>query len=101
MIHREVYVKQPSAGAVSWNSYGDFRGLMQQLVINPSISSTIYDFSLTNDLGDVVYSKKGNRGTFIDDSKVALHGIYTMAIANATVSTNSYTASLIWDDDYK
>lgn len=98
MILRETYVKQPSAGSVSWNSYSDFRGRTEQIIVNPSISTTTYDFSITNDLGDVIYNKKGNKGTLVDDSKVALFGMVTYRISNASVSTNSYTISTIWQE---
>jgi len=101
MIHRENYLKQPTAGAVSWNSYGEYRGILGQLTINPSVSTTTYNFSLTADTGAVVYNKKGIKGVYVDDSKIPLYGIYTMAIANSSESNYSFTTTLIWDDDYR
>jgi len=96
MILRERYIRQPINGDSSWNSNSDFSGVLQQLIVNPSAAATTYDFSMTNDLGDVVYDKKGLKGTFIDDSKLGLFGIYTMDIANASDSTKSFSISLIW-----
>jgi hypothetical protein len=96
MILREFYTKLPVAGAVSWNTFSDLRGVMEQLIVNSSTTSTTFDFSLTDDNGNIVYNKKGNKGTLIDDSKVGLYGIYTMSIANSSSNSNSFTTTLMW-----
>ncbi len=101
MVLKKVYYKIPSAGAVSWNSVDDFRGNLEGIAINPSSSTTTYDFSMTDDTGTKVYEKLGNMGTFIDDSKIGLYGIYTFAIANASVNTNSFTITIIWDENMR
>ena len=96
MILREVYTKLPVSGDVSWNTISDLRGVMQQLVVNSSATSTTFDFSITDDNGNIVFNKKGNKGTLIDDSKIGLFGIYTMSIANASTDSNSFSTTLMW-----
>ena len=99
MILRERYVKQPTAGAVSWNTYSDLRGHTEQLCVNPSVATTTYDLSMTNDNGDTIYSHKGLKGTFVDDAKIGIFGIHTIAINNASSSNESFTITLLWAEN--
>lgn len=99
MINRERYVKQPSAGSVSWNTDSDFRGVLEQVAINPSSTATTYDFKITADDNTVVYQQKGRKGTWIDDTKIGMFGVYTLDLENASDSTKSFTVTLIWNDD--
>lgn len=97
MIFRERFLKQPTAGAVSWN-VGYIKGTIGQVSINPSATGTTYNFTLTDDVGNVVYIKKGKKGTYVDDSKVEGYGIYTANIASASASNRTWITTLIWND---
>lgn len=99
MILRERYLKQPSSGAVSWNTISDLRGEIKQISINPSSSTTIYDFRITDDAGTTVYYKPGLQGVFIDDSKLGAYGIYTLGIESASISNASWTITILWSED--
>lgn len=101
MTLRERYIKTLSVGAASWNTYSDLRGTLGSICINPSATTTVYDYSLTDDDGNVVYNKKGLRGAWIDDSKLDVFGIYTHSIANASTSSYAFTITLIWDEKLK
>ena len=98
MILQERYVVVPTAGKVSWNTISDIRGELTQLSINPSVSTTTYDLYMTDDVGSIIYKKENLRGTFVDDSKVALYGIYTFNLTNTSTSNNSFTVTLIWNE---
>lgn len=100
MILRERYTKIPANNSsTNWNTISDLRGNLEQITINPSSSSTIYDFYMTDDDGNIVYNKKGLKGTFVDDSKIGVFGIYTINISNASILTNSFTCTLIWNEN--
>ena len=98
MTLRERYTKSLTAGAVSWNTYSDLRGRLGSICVNPSVSTTVYDYSLTDDDGNVIYNKKGLRGTWVDDSKLDVFGIYTHNIINSSTSNYSFTTTLIWNE---
>lgn len=95
MICREVYYKQPSAGEASWNTYGDLRGKIIQFAVNPSVNTTTYIMTLTDDTGTQIY-KRSHKGISRDDTNVGVYGIYTVGISSASVSTNSFTVTLMW-----
>lgn len=99
MILRERYIKSPVLGAVNWNTISDLRGEIKQISINPSSSSTIYDFRITDDAGTTVYYKPGLQGIFVDDTKLGAFGIYTLGIESASISNASWTTTLIWDEN--
>ena len=98
MILKEEYRKQPTSGAVSWNTNGDLRGILVQLAVNPSATTTTYNFRMTNDAGTDIYDKKGMRGMWTDDTKVGLYGKYTLAIQSASTTNVSYVVTLLWDE---
>ena len=85
MIQRYHISKTPSGGSASWNT-DDLRGVMLQLLVNPTTATTTYDITLTDDDSIVVYSKKGNKGTLKDTTQMGLYGIYTVDITNASVN---------------
>jgi hypothetical protein len=98
MILQERYTKVPVAGTVKWNTYSDIRGETTQLSVNPSVSTTIYDIWITDDVGSVIYKRENLRGTFVDDTKVALYGIYTINLTNTSTSNYSFTITLLWNE---
>jgi hypothetical protein len=98
IISRDRYTKTPSSGAVTWNTNNDMRGILGQVVINPSVATTTYDFIITNDAGTVVYKKDGLVGTYVDDSKLNVYGIYTCNLSNTSTSSYAFTVDLIWEE---
>lgn len=99
MIIQERKYKQPSSGAVNWNTTSTLRGILQQISINPSSETTIYNFKVTDEVGTTVYHKEGLKGTYVDDSKIGVHGIYTLAVQSSSASNRSFTVTLLWDED--
>jgi len=61
------------------------QGICLQILVKPATSSTTYDFSLTDPGSVVVYKRTSETGTLNDLITLPLAGIYTAAIANATV----------------
>ncbi len=99
MILQEKYTKTPDTGTVSWNGDSDYRGIIQQLSVNPSVSTTTFDFKLTDDAGTVVYHQKGLKGTWVDDSKIGIYGIYTFTIENASTDSYAFTTKILWKEE--
>lgn len=99
MTFRNIYIKQPSAGSVSWNTSDELRGNLSQIAINPSSTTTTYDFLMTDEYGTVVYEVKGRKGHFRDDSNVGVYGVYTCTLSNTSTSSYSFITSLIWQED--
>lgn len=99
MVMRKVDYKLPVLGAVSWNTPDDMRGSLESIAINPSVTTTTYDFLLTDDTGTIVYNKKGLKGTFVDDSKIGLYGKYTCTLSNTSTNNYSFTVTMIWDEN--
>lgn len=100
MFIRHRYIRSIAAGVSSWNSASDLRGVINQIAINPSSSSTTYDFKMTDDSNTVVYHKEGLKGDYTDESKIGVYGTYTLGIENASVSNKSFTVTIITGDDY-
>lgn len=71
--------------AISFNT-DDLRGVCYRIFIQPATSTTTYNVTFTDDNGLVVYRKNGLRGTLNDNTSQPLKGIYTVAVANASVN---------------
>lgn len=95
-IQRHSVTKTPSGGSISWNT-DDMRGVMFSVSISPATSTTTYDFILTDDESIIVYSKKGLKGTFNDNTQIGLYGIYTAQISNASVN-EAFKVSLRYEE---
>ena len=85
MINKHSTSATASGGAISFNTQ-DIRGICYRVFIKPATETTTYDVTFTDDNSLVVYSQKGARGTLNDVTTQTLRGIYTVAIANASVN---------------
>ena len=99
MIIRERYTKPLTSGAASWNTNSDLRGQIAHISVNPSVSTTTFDFRITDDAGTTVYYKKGLKGQFFDDSKIGVYGIYTLGIESASNSSWNFITTVLWRED--
>jgi len=98
MVIKKVYTKTPVLGIISWNTADDMRGNLESIAINPSSTTTTFDFFMTDDTGTVVYDKRSQTGTFIDDSKIGLYGIYTCTLSN-TSTNDPFLVNIIWNEN--
>ena len=69
-------------------------GVCYNILVKSTQESTIYDISLTNSSGIVVYSRTSETGTLSEITSLILKGIYTISISNAT-SDELFTIQLI------
>jgi hypothetical protein len=99
MISKRTYYQQPVLGVFSFNTDDDLRGNLEQLSVNPSSNTTTYDVTLTDDTGTIVYSRMGNTGTSVDDSKIGVYGKYTFNASNASSSNDTWTVTFLWDEN--
>jgi len=60
------------------------RGLLKQIVIHPVSDSTMYDFSLTNNMDEIVYKRTDVSGELNEELDLPVTGVYTMQISNST-----------------
>lgn len=96
MIFKYQQTVTAVAGAISFNT-DDLRGICYRIFVKPATSTTTYDITFTDDNSLIVYSKKGQRGTLNDTTTQTLKGIYTVAIANASVN-ESFKFQIEYDE---
>lgn len=85
-----------SSGAISFNTE-DLRGICYRIFVKPATSTTTYNITITDDNSLVIYSKNGVRGTLNDTTIQTLRGIYTVAVAAASVD-EAFTFQLEYDE---
>jgi len=93
LIHQETQFLTPSSGVVVGNTRS-ISGVCYNILVKSTQESTIYDISLTNSSGIVVYSRTSETGTLSEITSLILKGIYTISISNAT-SDELFTIQLI------
>lgn len=83
-----VHQERPLSVSTSLGSWAgntvSLRGLLKQVLVNPTTTSTMYDFSLTNNQNDIIYRRTDVSGTLNEEIDLPITGVYTMRIQNAT-----------------
>jgi len=84
LVHEEKPIGVVTVGG-SWTANtASINGLLKQVVVRSTSDDTMFDFSLTSDLADVVYRRTDVTHLINEEIEVPFHGVYTMAITNAT-----------------
>ena len=83
-MHREHIVKTPSTGEFSANTIR-LEGICRQIVIEPTTSTTAYEFQIIDDKDIVVFETDTETGNYPELTALPMFGIYTVRIFNATV----------------
>ena len=83
LIQNEQLTGSVSSGALSVNT-ANIRGLCRHIIVAPDSSNTVYDISITNPAGAVVYERTSETGTLSELTSLPIKGIYTIAIANSS-----------------
>lgn len=87
---KNKYTLTMSGGSASGNT-DIMRGMIEQIIITPTTSTNVWDFSLTDRDGDIVYQRLSETGTVNDRTALLPVGRdssekFTMAFANATIN---------------
>ena len=83
-----------SGGAWSFNTPKFSGGDLRQIIIKPATATTTYDFDITDEKDNTVYTKEGLTGYFSDLVFLPLRGIYTIAVDTSSVN-EAYTGRLL------
>lgn len=93
-----VINKTASTGAWSFNTPKLVSAILKQVVLKAATATTTFDFSLTDEYNNIVYSVTGATGTHRQEMDLPMKGIYTVAVANATVDENFNGLIQLWED---
>lgn len=75
---------QPTTSSGGATGTFKIHGLLRQVYVEPTTSSTQYDFKLTNSASLDVYLTTSNTGVLSDETALPVRGTYSYTIANAT-----------------
>lgn len=90
--------KTASSGAWSFNSPKLTSAILKQVVLKAATATTAFDFSMTDEYNNIVYSRVGETGTLRQEMDLPLKGIYTIAVANASNDEAFNGILLLWED---
>lgn len=94
IIHREIITGTASSGSLSGNTNVTLKGILRTVIAKPATSSTTYDIKLTDNQSVDVYERLSETGTLSSEVALAITGIYTVTISNATVD-EAFTIELM------
>lgn len=63
-------------------------GVLKQIYIKPTSTSTIYDVQLIDRDNDIIFERNAEQGILNELTDLPLQGIYTIKILNSTVDEN-------------
>lgn len=89
-------VTATTGGSGSWNSPVRVDGHLVGVRVRPPTAAVIYDVSITEYDGFVVYRRRGVKGELSEDmvAPVAIRGIVTVSVANGTAD-GTYFVKLV------
>jgi len=84
LIHHERSLGAVTAlGTWSTNTVR-LHGLLMQIVVKHTTSTTEYDFALINDQNEVILNRTDIVGTINEEVGTPIKGVYTMRLQNST-----------------
>lgn len=95
LIHPEKVTGTTSSGTFSVNTQR-LNGVMRQVIVKPTTATTQYDITITNPDSSTVYERESEVGEVSEEVDLAIHGIHTVTIANAT-NDEAFAIQLIVD----
>ena len=82
-IHPEKITGTTSGGSLSANTVS-LNDACYQIIAKPATNSTVFDLTITDPDGAVIYAIYSQTGILSEPVTLLLNGIYTVAIANAS-----------------
>ena len=98
--HREDHTVAISGGAGSFTSDHPWRGLLWNLIVEPTTSTNEYTLIVTDEKGDAVISfgtvtqQVGNLNSALE---MPVRGLYTFTFSGATIDENIRTRTICND----
>jgi hypothetical protein len=97
----EINTQSAISGTWATNTLKIAAGILKQIILISTASSTTFDFKLIDDKNNVAYDtiRREKTATFVLDDEVELpvHGIYTMRVYNAS-SDDTFSGRLLVED---
>jgi hypothetical protein len=84
LIHPEKVTGTAVSGGFSVNTIR-LNGMLRQVICKPTTSTTTYDIKIVNPDASCIYERTGEVGNLAEETAIAIHGIHTVTIENATV----------------
>lgn len=73
-----------SSGAWSFNTDRITGADLRQIILNPATDTTTYNFTITDDYSNIVYSDEGITGWYGPLLYLPMRGVYTIAVDTAS-----------------
>lgn len=83
-----------SSGAWSVNTERLTGADLRQIIVKAATTTTTFDFSITDEKDNVVYTYEGATGTLNELLYLPMRGVYTLAVANSSAD-EAYTGRLL------
>jgi len=96
IIHPEIKTGTAASGSFTVNTQF-LSGILGQVIVEPTTSTTQYDISITDKESIKIYERTSEIGTIAEEVLLPVYGIYTISISNATVD-EAFTVKLSIND---
>ena len=97
-IHKHRSSVSISSGSGSSNTMKFSMGNLIQVFLKATSTTNIFDFSMVDEDGDIVYIKEALEGNYEEHNiYVPVRGIYTLTISNSTVD-EAITVKIMVDE---
>lgn len=83
LVHPERLQGTASSGSFTVNSRR-LNGILRQIIVKPTTSSTFFDVKITNPASSTVYERLSEQGELSEEVALPIIGIHTVSITNAT-----------------
>ena len=98
MLIHPVEIDQASSAAVwSFNSESIAGGILYHMVVSALTPATTYNFTVTDDQGNIIYLKTGAAGTHREEVVIPVRGVLTLAVDTASAD-EAFTGRLMVDE---
>ena len=94
MVHKHIQTITIVAGSGATNTL-PIDGECKFFYIEPTTSTTVYKYNITDDDSDIIFSSDWTKGTFRDPTPMIMHGIYTINLTNVTVNEDFSVKMLV------
>jgi len=97
IIHKEKITGTASSGTFSSNTKRAVQGLLRNIVVKPTTSTTQYDVKLLDGDSLTIWERTSEVGEFTDQVALPFRGVYTLTVSNSTVD-EAFTIGLMIEE---
>lgn len=84
-IHKEILTGSTVSGSLDVNTKEPFMGIMRQIIVSPTTSTTTYNLDIIDDEDLKVFCETSINGHYAPEVALPVRGIYTVSISSSTV----------------